>query len=257
MFKNSNLSPQVFHSLKNSNDLTRIRLGGGTVNKVQFEVYKNLKDDNKLGLLPTHKDTIHSDLCRNALVDNLLNEFQWDYWNVVTFGYRPHKSDIDVILSDCHYRLDRWLMTNLKLSALGISDRSKWVCIPERGSDGNLHYNIFIQLGLRPEGKSYGGEWNAMRNAFKTTFKALEKAHNSQTIHFRLKERRYASDQLRKSIYSTKEMNHANQNIENGYDNFADFIRSWKDWDVRPMNRRSKKKLNPTPKPSATLEQFI
>ena len=52
-------------------------------------------------------------------------------------------------------------------------------------------------------------------------------------------------------------MNHANQNIENGYDNFADFIRSWKDWDVRPMNRRSKKKLNPTPKPSATLEQFI
>ena len=112
-----------------------------------------------------------------------------------------------------------------------------------------------MKLGLRPDTKTYGDEWNAMRNALKITFKALEKAHNSQRIDFKIYERRLRQDQLRKVVYSTKEMNHENQNIENGYDNFADTILSWKDWEVRPMDRRSKKKL--TPKPSATLDMFL
>ena len=64
-------------------------------------------------------------------------------------------------------------------------------------------------------------------------------------------------------MYSTKEMRteyiKEQSSIERqiGADHFANFIRSWKDWNVQPLNKRTPKKIIPKPKPSGILEQFM
>ena len=73
-------------------------------------------------------------------------------------------------------------------------------------------------------------------------------------LEFKIYERSKKKDGLRMALYSTKEMNQ--KEIGKGHDHFSHFIRSWVDWNVRPITRRSKKKLTHQAS-SATLEGFL
>ncbi len=223
-------------------------------NNLSFEKYQSLKRSNELNKLRLHKVHIHESACRYALVDNLVNDFDWHYWIVITFGYSPNKSETERCLQDAHFRFDYWCKTNLKLSGLTLNERSEWVCIPEYGEDGHLHYNCFIKLNVRPDAKQYHTEWNAIHNAFKTTFKSIEKTHECQRIEFKLYERGRRKNALKMAIYSTKEMR-TSRIEQTGKDNFANVLLSWKHFPVQPITRTSKKKL--VPESSVTLDQFM
>ena len=232
-------------------------------NNLSYEIYQHLKKSNELNTLRLQSKQIQQSLCRYSLVDNLVYDFPYDYWIVITFGYRPHKDDVEVVLSNAHYRIDRWLLTNLKLRTMTIDQRSKWVCLPEYGNDKHLHYNCFIQLGERPNVTHIGrngnpSEWLTLKNTFKTTFKAICKmmGWNEHTIQFRLYERRDNKDALRTAMYSTKEMR-CSYIDENGIDHFADYIRSWEDWNISPINFKSPKHLKRVPRPTGTLVEFL
>jgi hypothetical protein len=267
VIKDNNLPTDIYRSLRLSNELTGLRLGGIGVDNVSYELYQRLKDANKLHKLSTHKEPVHQRLCRHALVDQLYNDseqYDWDYWCVITFGYFPHKSLTNDVLSSAHYRLDSYIKTNRKLSSMGVPERSRWICLPERGDNGHLHYNCFIKLGMRPDVKTYAksngqrNEWSAVRYAMNKSLEACQKAYDTKKIEFRLYERRKApKDALKMAIYSTKEMEQKWMKNNRGEDHFAEYIRSWVDWNVRPITRSSPKKITVTPKPTATLEEFI
>ena len=108
-----------------------------------------------------------------------------------------------------------------------------------------------------PEVKTYNDEWNAVRNGLKTTFKSLEKAYKGISISFSLHNRRSKKNALKLAMYSTQEMRTGYMKEHNGEDHFSNFIRSWIDWNVQPLNKRSPKKIIPKPKPSGILEQFM
>ena len=227
-------------------------------NNLSFEKYLTLKKSNELNKLKLHKESVHQSMCRYALVDNLTNTFDWQYWTVITFGYFPQKSVLEQILSNAHYRFDRWLMTNNKLEYLSVAQRSKWVCLPEKGDNGHLHYNCFMNLNLFPDAKTYGTEWNSLRIALKQTLKNLESVYNVRPIDFKIFERKKCKkDTLQRAIYSTKEMRQKWIDEHYGQDHFADFIRSWKDWQIKPITKRSPVKLKYEERPSITLEQFM
>ncbi len=230
---------------------------------ISFEKYQALKNSNELSKLALHKEHIQQSCTRYALVDDLVESFEWQYWVVITFGYNPQKHKVDEVLYNSHHRFDRWLLTNRKLQRMSINERSRWVCLPEKGKEGHLHYNCFLQLNIMPEVKTYNDEWNAVRNGLKTTFKSLEKAYKGISISFSLHNRRSKKNALKLAMYSTKEMRteyiKEQSSIERqiGADHFANFIRSWKDWNVQPLNKRTPKKIIPKPKPSGILEQFM
>lgn len=267
MFKDNNLPTEISRSLELSNEVNRLRLGGSRVDNVSFELYGRLKDANKLHKLDTHKDAIHQRMCRHALVDQLSNEselYDWDYWCVITFGYFPQKSLTKDVLSSAHYRFDSWIKTNRKESFMSVKDRSKWICLPERGDNGHLHYNCFIKLGMRPQVKTYAktngkqNEWSAVRYAINKSLEACQEAYKTNKIEFRLYERRKAKkDALKMAIYSTKEMEDKWMRENGGEDHFAEYLRSWVDWHIQPITRRSPKKITVTPKPASTLEDFM
>lgn len=224
---------------------------------LSFEKYQSLKASNDLSKLALHKEHIHQSCIRYALIDNLVESFDWQYWLVITYGYNPHKSDAEKILELTHYRFDRWIMTNNKRESLSIDERSRWVCLPEKGSDGHLHHNCFLNLKCFPNAKTYGDEWNAIRVALKQCFKSIQKEFKGANIDFRLYERKKRKDALKQAVYSTKEMRSRWMNDNHNEDHFANYIRSWADWQVKPMNKRSPKKITIQPKPSVTLEQFF
>ena len=115
-----------------------------------------------------------------------------------------------------------------------------------------------IQLGEKPNTKSYGDEWPSMKDAFRTTFKSIEKllGWKERTIQFKLYQRGGNQNALRQAMYSTKEMRESY--IENsGDDHFANFIRSWVDFEVKPISWKSPKHLKRKPKSTGTLESFL
>ena len=223
---------------------------------ISYEKYKAKKEQNRLGDFNIGNDRIHQELCRLALVDNLVDEFHWDYWMVVTFGFHPQRSDVENILRDTHHRFDQWLRTNNQLNFLSVAERSKWVCLPERGGDGHLHYNCFLQLNIQPEVKTHGSEWKAIRYALNKSFEAVGKAKNKK-IDFKVYERKRDKDRLRQSIYSTKEMTQRHIDENHGEDHFASYIRSWTDWQIQPLTPRSGKKIKEYDDTSGTLDQFF
>ena len=255
MNKDSYIPKEIFHMVKLCNDITKTRLGAGDIRKVSYELYKHLDATNTLHKLPMHKERTHQMLCRNALVDNLVEEFDWQYWCVMTFGFNADKSVVDDVLEKMHYRFDRWIMTNNGESYLSVTERSKWVCLPERGAEGHIHYNIFIHLPKKPYIKTYGSEWKVVRYALDKSLSAIQKVRDIRGIDFRLTEKRRKKDALKTAVYSTKEMTDEWAK-ENNEDHFATFIRSWKDWSIRPLSKRSPLKIKPIEKASATLEQF-
>lgn len=285
MIKDNNIPIEIRRTLSVSNDLTKLRLENcrnrsvgaeepvrpptnrTVIKDLSYELYKRLKDENQLGLLDHHKDAVHQRLCRLSLIDQLLNDsdqYDWDYWCVVTFGYFPHRSLTNDVLSSAHYRFDSWIKTNLKLSFMDVKDRSRWVCLPERGGNGHLHYNCFIKLQTRPAIKTYAkangkqNEWSAVRYGMNKSLEACQKAYDTKKIDFRLYERRKVKkDALKMAIYSTKEMEEKWIQEHNGEDHFAQYIRSWEDWDVKPITRSSPKKITAIPKPTTTLTQFM
>ena len=94
-----------------------------------------------------------------------------------------------------------------------------------------------------PEVKTYGSEWNTVRVALNTTFDAVGKAKNKR-IDFKVYEqRRNNKDRLKQSIYSTKEMTQRFIDENPHDDHFASFIRSWCDWQIQPLTKRSGKKI--------------
>jgi|TARA_B100001094_G_C18194654_1_gene809797 hypothetical protein len=231
-------------------------------NHLTYEKYSSLKRSNRLSELAFHKSHIHQSLCRYALVDNLVEDFPYDYWVVITFGFFPQFSDCEVVLSNAHYRLDRWLLNNLKLKHLRIDQRSKWICLPEKGS-GHLHFNCFIKLGERPNVTHIGrngvpSEWLTMKDVLKRTFSAVEKmmGWNDRTIQFSLHDRRDNNNALRQAIYSTQEMR-TGWMEQNNEDHFADMIMSWKHFNVKPINFRSPKFLKRRPKSTGDLSEFM
>jgi hypothetical protein len=92
--------------------------------------------------------------------------------------------------------------------------------------------------------------------ALNTTFDAVGKAKNKK-IDFKVYEKGRNKDKLKQSIYSTKEMTQRYID-ENPYDDhFASFIRSWRDWQIQPLTKRSGKKIETKDDSSGTLEQFF
>lgn len=256
MIKDKHLPTEIFHTLKLSNDIMKTRLGDGNVKNVSYELYKKLNSDAKLNDLPLHNEKIHQQCARNALIDNLVNDFDWHYWLVITFGYYPQKYVVEDTLESCHYRFDRWLMTNNKLDYLSVAERSKWICLPEKGREGHLHYNCFLNIPLRPNVKTYGNEWNGIRVALNQTFRSIEKQTDCPAINFKLYERRKNKNALKTAVYSTKEMTTKWTAENNNEDHFASFIRSWADWHISPMSKRSPLKIKPKVRPEITLEKF-
>ena len=135
--------------------------------------------------------------------------------------------------------------------------RSKWVCCPEKGTEGHLHYNCFIQLPIKPEVKTYQNEWDAVRVSRLRIFRKLEKEIPGK-IAYKIYERKRRIDVLRKSMYSTKENRASWMNDNYGEDHFANTILSWKDWVTIPINRRTpkNKQLVTIPKEGA-LDKFM
>ena len=227
-------------------------------NNLTYEKYKHSLEFNGLKDLALHKGHVHQSAVRYSLVDFLVNKWNWQYWIVVTFGYKPQKHEVEDTLRASHYHLDRWLLTNRKLDTMSVDVRSELVCLPERGSEGHLHYNCFLRFKLAPDAKTYGNRWNAVRVALKQIFKKLEKGFNpSITIDFELYDKRRKTDALLTAMYSTKEMRQDWIKENKDEDHFANAMISWLDWQVVPINKRSPKKLQPLTKPSATLTDFM
>jgi len=227
-------------------------------NNITFEKYKHSLEFNGLKDLQLHKGHIHQSAVRYSLVDFLVNKWTWQYWIVVTFGYKPQKYEVEETLRASHYHLDRWLLTNRKLDTMPVDVRSELVCLPEKGSEGHLHYNCFLKFKLAPDAKTYGTRWNAVRVAFNQIFKKLEKGFNPKiNIAFELYDKRRKADALLTAMYSTKEMRQGWIQDNKGEDHFANALISWLDWQVVPINKRSPKKLQSLTKPSATLTQFM
>lgn len=233
MFKNSNLSSyEKFH------------------NAIQKSNIKNRH------LLLTDNENVQHAYLRYSLVDYLTEKFDWHYWMVVTFGFNPDRDEVEDTMCASHYFFDRWLLGNNKLQTIQPQDRSRWLLLPEYGSEKHLHFNCFINLQIRPEVKTYQSEWHSIKATFNNIFKKLNKGLSSGSIDYSLHERRYKIDDLKMAMYSTKEMKH--QFIEEGLqDNFANMIMSWKDWQVKPIHKRSPKKYTPPIKTDVTLEQFM
>jgi len=256
VFSNSYITAETFNSIKTSNDVLKTRLSENNVNAVSYDLYKSLNKTDDLHKLPLHKEHIQQACVRNALIDDLVETYEWQYWLVVTFGQKPDKSLVEDILEMTHYRIDRWLMTNNKLDYLSIADRSRWVCLPEKGQHKHLHYNCFLDFKLKPNIKTYGDEWNGIRVALTQTFKSIQKQLDCQQIDFKLYDKKRKKTALKTAIYSTKEMtsNFINENEE---DHFASYIRSWQDWNIAPLNKRSPIKLKRRIRPENTLESFF
>ena len=217
-------------------------------NYIPRQEYEYLKKYDPSKLI-TSDDYKQQSFSRYALQDFLEQDFQWHYWLVVVFGFRPQKSEVDDTLYASHYKFDRWLLTNNKLTSMPVDVRSKWMCLPEYGRGEHLHYNCFLQLNVKPDVKTYESEWNAMRVAFKRICQELEKGQEGDTtkrnIEFRLYERQRC-DIAKVVSYSSKEMTQKYIN-EKGRDNFADMIMSWRDWDIKPLNGKSPKKIDKLP----------
>jgi hypothetical protein len=218
---------------------------------------KTLREKLKEKNLSIQSEAVHQSACRYSLVDFLSEEFGWNYWMVITFGYNPQRSDCEQILQDAHLRFDRWTLTNNKLEFMNVKDRSRWVCLPERG-DGHRHYNCFLEINTPPQVKTYKSEWDVIRRSMQTTLSALQTAYELKgKIEFRLYERKYNKDDWKMAIYSTKEMSTRHMYNNNGEDHFADSIMSWNDWNIQPISRRTPVKIQPRNGISGTLDAFM
>ena len=233
-------------------------------NNISFENYRHVVRHTDLQhKLQTQSEHIQQSLVRYSLIDflcgNTADKFYWDYWLVVTFGYAPQKDLCENTLRASHFHFDRWLLTNNKLTSIPVDVRSKWVCCPEKGNEGHLHYNCFLQLPIKPQVKTYQNEWDTIRVTLKRIFKNLEKElPNNGKIAFEIYERKRKKDVLRQAIYSTQEMRQQWMNDNFSDDHFANTILSWKDWGVIPINRRTpKKKQLITIAREGALEQFM
>ena len=224
-----------------------------------FEKYQHAVRNNEFNKLKSHSRHIHQSNVRYCLVDYLVNKFPWNYWMVVTFGFNPQRDQVEDTLRASHFHFDRWLLTNNKLKQMPVGVRSSWVCAPEKGSEGHLHYNCFLHLPLKPKIKTYQSEWDAVRVSLRNIFRKLEKEiHGNTKIQFEIYERKRKLDVLRTAMYSTKEIRAGWMNDNFGEDHFANTILSWKDWGVIPINRRTpnNKQLITIPRVGA-LDHFM
>jgi len=228
-------------------------------NNISFENYQHHLKNNEFAKLKTQSKQIQQSYVRYALVDFLVEKFYWNYWMVITFGFNPSKDQTVDTLRASHFHFDRWLLTNNKLNSMPIEMRSKWVCAPEKGNEGHLHYNCFLQLPLTPDVKTYQSEWDAIRVSLRNIFRKLEKELPQQSkINFEIHERKRKVDILKTAMYSTKEMREGWMEDHYGEDHFANTILSWKDWGVIPINRHTpkNKQLITIPKVGA-LDEFM
>lgn len=227
-------------------------------NNLSYEKYSSDVRHKRFKNLATNAEHIQTSYARYSLIDYLLNErmFPWQYWMVVTFGFKREEDEVIDSLRASHYFFDRWLLTNNKLNSIAIDGRSRWVCIPEYGSEKHLHFNVFMELRVRPDVKTYQSEWDAMRVSLRNIFRKLSGDKYGHEIHFELYERERRIDALKQAVYSTKEMRFSFIK-DNMKDNFANTMLSWKDWAVAPINKRSPKKYKSPTRASATLENFF
>ena len=222
---------------------------------LSFEKYKALKDSNRLGELNLNNERVHQELCRLSLIDNLTYEFEWHYWMVVTFGFHPLRSDIENTLRTAHHRFDQWLRTNNKLSFMSVAQRSKWVCLRAR-----RWWAFTLQLLSTTQHRSRSENlWKWMEHNKSGTKHHLWCCRKSkeQEDWFQGLWARRNKDRLRQSIYSTKEMTQRFIDENPHDDHFASFIRSWCDWQIQPLTKRSGKKIETIDDSSGTLEQFF
>ena len=228
-------------------------------NNRSFEKYQHAVRNKEFEKLKTHSEHFQQSNSRYALVDYLVDKFHWDYWLVVVFGFNPQEDQVKETLKSSHYHFDRWLLTNNKLSSIPVDARSRWVCCPEKGSGGNLHYNCFLELRTKPNVKTYETEWNAVRIALRNIFRKLQKGLTYRSdVDFRLYERGRKIEDLRTAQYSTKEMRQQWMNDHGDEDHFANTILSWVDWGVIPITKRSPKKYSPLTIPRVgALDQFM
>jgi len=231
-------------------------------NKLSFEKYQHaVRHKDAFLRLKTNTEHIQDSLARYSLIEFLLGEtsegFWWDYWMVVTFGYNPQTDHCEDTLRASHLFFDRSLLTNNKLNSIPVDARSKWVCCPEKGNEGHLHFNCFMRLPIKPKVKTYQNEWDAVRISLRNIFRTLEKEISGK-IAFKVFERKRRVDALKQAMYSTKEQRASWMNDHFGEDHFANTILSWKDWKVVRINKRTpkKKQLDTVPKEGA-LDQFM
>jgi hypothetical protein len=85
----------------------------------------------------------------------LLNQFHWNYWVNFTFGYRPDLDEVEDILYNLHYKLDRRLIKHVpQKNTLSVEERIEWFLFPELKGRG-LHYHCFFKFNVKPTVTSY------------------------------------------------------------------------------------------------------
>ena len=233
-------------------------------NNLSLEKYQYMvRNTETHKTLKTNQEHIQQSYVRYSLVDFLLGktpeEFYWNYWMVITFGFNPQKDHVEDTLRAGHFQFDYWLLTNNKLNSMSVDVRSKWVCCPERGNDQHLHYNCFLQLPIKPKPKSYQNEWDAVRVTLRNIFTTLEEGlPDGAKIYFEIHERKRKVDVLKQAQYSTKEMKSSWMQNNHGEDHFANTILSWKDWKVIPLTKRAPKKTQFVSMPKdGALDKFM
>ena len=193
---------------------------------------------------------------REHLKDILLNQFHWNYWVTFTFGYRPDLDEVEDILYNLHYRLDRRLVKHIpQKNSLSVEERTEWFLFPELKGRG-LHYHGFLKFNVKPTVTSYKDEWNWVRCAIDQNLSKLQsRLSNGGKVEFKLYNRTFRNlDDVKMILYSMKEFGKGASHLDQSptFDRFAHTIVSKLDWKPSPLyqHRSPNKTENITQRPN-------
>ena len=213
---------------------------------ISFEDYEEIsgstyKEQLKL---KTNSSRLNQHYIRQHLGKVIVNTFQWQYWVVVTFGYKPDASECEDCLSKLAYRLDRRLIKQVKdRVCLYPEDRTEWICIPEVQNVG-IHYNCFVKFNVSPcIGNGYESEKHwvevALKNNLETLsshFPSLGRGKPTVFVRERTRDR---TEALKQFFYSAKEFQRgvSHNDIDPSFDRFERTLISREHWKNIPIHR--------------------
>lgn len=198
---------------------------------------------------------------REHLKDLILYQFDWRYWVTFTFGYKPDLDEVEDVLYNLHYRLDRRLVKHIpQKNSLSAYERTEWFLFPELKGRG-LHYHGFLKFNVRPTVTSYNDEWSWLRSTLDQNIKGLQnRLSNEGKIEFKLYNRTLRNlDDLKMILYSMKEFGKGASHTDQSptFDRFAHTIVSKLDWKPSPLyQHRSPNKTENIPQRPNKLGYF-
>lgn len=222
-----------------------------------FEKYEKRKDlsfKERISL-QTNSSRIQQELIREHIADFMVNHFQWNYWVVVTFGYKPDPIEAEECLSKLAYRLDRRLIKHTRsTTCLSPKKRTEWVCFPEVQSLG-VHYNCFLKFYVSPHiGTSYDSERQWIEVALQNNLETLAShfptiGQGKPSVLVRERTRQRALD-IAEVLYSMKEFQRgvSHNDIDPTFDRFERIVISKYHWKNVPIHKhRSPNKVEHIP----------